>query len=478
MQFTKRQTVLLDRIEQLLSRADDLPCPIIEAWGGGSLFRLDPSPKDADCVFRYEDEHRLWDWFREVVELGDEDVARAAESSGLSSLPDCDQAVLNGWIEAFSWSDLRDHGALSSVVFLPDRLTKRLIKNGYPGISVVELTKDTKPTAWRMTLTKFWSRGSVFDRAKLLASAAELDESDRENLLQQLAEFRHANQLYHEAIAEQDDDKRQRADRLTGSPGPDPIENVATLELDEPTQTVRRMVKNETVLASALQAAARTRSSDPALISIKTLTSQTKLKKWGMALTEDRLLSEAHLALAKHNLTRKHHRRDFNDFRLITGLHDRGCLIQREQEAFWFFADGIKGVVFFNSWGSSVESEHHCVFLTHLKDDSPHFEWPVYLDSIPTLDELWALVTALRSGERIESGPPLYLTCPFCKRNNVGKGTYWDADHTLKGCSHLVYAELQSAGDTTESIGLLTQFSDSETLKSFDSKQAKQRTIN
>lgn len=150
MIFTKRQSQLLDRIDSLLLHSQDLPCPIIEAWGGGSLFRLEPAPKDADCVFRFEHEHRLWDWFRGAVETADAEVAASARELGLHLLPECDQRVLNWWIDNFSWSDLRNYGVLSSIAFLPERLTRRIIKRHYPGISVVELTKASNPTAWRM----------------------------------------------------------------------------------------------------------------------------------------------------------------------------------------------------------------------------------------------------------------------------------------------------------------------------------------
>jgi len=476
MQLTKRQIVLLDRIEKLLSRAADLPCPIVEAWGGGSLFRLDPSPKDADCVFRYENEHRLWTWFREVVEFGEEDIARVAHSRGLGSLPKSDQAVLNLWIEKFSWSDLRNHGPLSSIAFLPDRLTKRIIKSSYPGISIVELTKDTKPTGWRMTLTKFWQLGSSFDRSQLLASARELDDSDRGNLLQQLAEFRQANQLFREAIAEQDEDKYQRGARLTGDPGHDPIEDVTPLELDEPTQVIRRLVKDETVLAAALQAAAGVGTTDPALIAIETLTSQAKVNKWGQALVKDALLTEVHLALAKHNINQKYRWHEFNDFQLITGLHDRGCLLQREGETFWFFAQGIKGVVFNSSWGSVYEPYRQCVFLTTLDDDRPFFEWPVYFNSIPSIDELWGTVTSLRSGDKIQTETRLYLTCPFCERNNVDIDRLLDAEYSMKGCSHIVHGQLDSDGETTDSIGLLVNFAGNESLATVNSKHVKYRS--
>jgi len=109
--------------------------------------------------------------------------ATFAQSKGLSSLPECDQWVLKWWIETFSWSDLRNQGPLSSVVFLPGLFSKRIIKHCFPGISVVELTRDTKPTAWRMTLTKFWECGSSFDRSRLSTAAVNLDDSDRGNLL-------------------------------------------------------------------------------------------------------------------------------------------------------------------------------------------------------------------------------------------------------------------------------------------------------
>jgi len=162
---------------------------------------------------------------------------------------------------------------------------------------------------------------------------------------------------------------------------------------------------------------------DPALIAIEALTRHAKVKKWGFAIVKIRLLKAVHLALAKHNIERKHHRHEFDSFRLITGLHDRSCLIQREGETFWFFADGVKGVVIFNDWRPIYKQHRHCVFLTTLDDDSPYFEWPVYVNSIPLIDVMWAMVTTLRTGEKVECGPLFVFDLPILwpKRRNEAR---------------------------------------------------------
>ncbi|XZE45207.1 hypothetical protein SH467x_000413 [Pirellulaceae bacterium SH467] len=315
-----------------------------------------------------------------------------------------------------------------------------------------------------MTLTKFWEKGGRIDRNCLHRSAVELDNADRVNLLAQLAEFWLANQLLREAIAQPSDEKFARACALLGDAGFEKGEQVTPLRIDQTTPELRRLVKHETILAAALQAACRAGTTDRATIAIATLTSQEKIEKWGKALVDDGQLKNVHLALASHNLRYKHYRHEYEAFQLITSLHDRGCLIQRDGEVFWFFGDDFRGVVFFNDWRPGYK-HRNCLFLTTLDDRRPYFEWPGYFKSIPRIDEVWSMLTDLSTDSEFSPTNPLYLTCPFCQHNNVNLGRYFETEYSLEACPHVAYLELNSSGELVESVGLLSDNSGLASVK-------------
>ncbi|TWT64366.1 hypothetical protein [Rubinisphaera italica] len=444
MNFTARQNVLFDRIESLIERAAWFPHPIVEIWGGGSLFRLEPSPKDADCVFRFDGVHPLWEWFLPIAKSDFADsILEEARRNGLDDLAEIDRQTIVWWCESFHQAGLRQYSFMDSSLQLPIYLTKRLIKKNYPSISVVELTPRSDPTAWRMTLTKVWSKGTTFDRSALVDSAKALEESDRSNLLQQLAEFRKANRLLRECIQSWDQEKFQLASDYAGKTLPDKLAAVRPSKSTKPTSDIRKMVKRQARLFEALDAAASVRSNDPAVIALEALTSQQKVKRWGPNLVDEGILSERHLGLARHNLRRKHHTRAYLHSRLITDLHDNGCLVQREGEHLWFFTDDLKGLVVGYEYRGWFAAFSHGVFLASINDDREFFDWPVYRNPIRSMDELWPLVEAFRSGEQIENSSRCpELACPFCGERVVTRDRPFDLEN--RKCSHLVDIQVLS----------------------------------
>ena len=469
MPFTKRQTILLDRLEALAVSANRFPNPIVEIWGGGSLFRLEPSPKDADCVFRFETQHSLWGWFIEIVEKHDADILKAAKAGGLESFSPDEQDVIRWWCEAFSYRDL--DGMFNLIESLSQRLTTRLIKKHFPRISVVQLTNASEPNAWRMTLTKAWEAGTTFDREKAVSEAGHLQEADRNQLLQQLAEFNTANQLLKESILEGDEAKFYLASSYAGEPGPKEKPEVAPAHSIEPTADLRKRVKEATLAYDALRAAAQAGSVDPTEIALGAMTSKQKIKKWSKILEQADLITPKYTALARHNAGRRDGGRDFDSFRLVTDLHERGCLVQREGECFWFFTDGAKGLIVFSEWRGPFSLYSHSVLLTTLDDEREFFEWPVYRKTLPSGDELWALVESIRAGDEIESSPPLFLKCPFCGRNAVCRGKGYLSEYGITDCSHLVDMQIEY-GDNFVALGNLSEHANRESFLALKGKHA------
>ena len=95
--FSKRQLVLLERLEKVCQRAaaDDLPVRIEEVWGFGSFFRLKESPQDLDLAIKYSrGDDTLWRGFHEEMEKGihmawDKRADYPAPSDALRATPSC-----------------------------------------------------------------------------------------------------------------------------------------------------------------------------------------------------------------------------------------------------------------------------------------------------------------------------------------------------------------------------------------------------
>lgn len=476
MKFTARQNVLFDRIESLVERAAWFPHPIVEIWGGGSLFRLEPSPKDADCVFRFDGVHPLWEWFLPIAKSDFADsILEEARRNGLDELAADKRQIIAWWCESFHQAGLRQYSFMDSSIQLPIYLTKRLIKKNYPSISVVELTSRSDPTAWRMTLTKVWSKGATFDRSALIESAKTLEESDRSNLLKQLAEFRRANRLLRECIQSWDQEKFQLASDYAGQSLSGRLPAVRPSTSSKPTSDIRKLVKRQSRLFEALDAAASVRSNDPAAIALKALTSQQKVKRWGPHLVDEGILSERHLGLARHNLRRKHETGAFWHSRLITDLHDKGCLVQCEGEHLWFFTDDIKGLLVGYAYRGWYAAFSHGLFLSSINDDREFFDWPVYQKPVRSMDELWPLVEAFRSGEEIENNSRCpELTCPFCGEQVVTRDRPFDFGS--RNCTHLVDIEVMSDEDGM-AMGDLLDYPKRDELIKVDNKYVKGRRV-
>lgn len=445
---------------------------IVEIWGGGSLFRLEPSPKDADCVFRYSDTHGLWPWFRKVVENYEESVLETAERQGLASLAPDAQEIIRWWCEAFQIGDVT--GPYGFIDSLPRKLTERLIKKNFPKISVVQLTPHSDPAAWRMTLTKIWECGTSFDRWRAVADAAKLQNMDRDNLRQQLAEFQEANRLLLESIREGSDGKYRLACRHAGEPGPEAKHTLTPVTTSATTAELRKMVNSETQRYDALRGAARADSSDPIEIALESLTSKVKIKRWSEFFIKAELLEPKHVALARHNLGRRSGNVEFEEFRLVTDLHDRGCVIQPHLGNFYFFTEGVRGLIVGSAWSGPYANYSHSVLLTRLDDEREFHEWPVYRKFVRKPNELWDLVEAVRSGEQVESTPPLYLSCPYCGRNVVGKMGYSGSKYEIQECPHLIDMEIEWP-DGHIAFGSLLDFNRLDELRRIDNKQAKSR---
>lgn len=70
MQFTKRQQVLLGRLQVLLDRiaAWPLPLDIAEVLGFGSFFRQKAKPRDLDLEIRWSEQTRLYEGFVRLMD--------------------------------------------------------------------------------------------------------------------------------------------------------------------------------------------------------------------------------------------------------------------------------------------------------------------------------------------------------------------------------------------------------------------------
>lgn len=317
MELTKRQATLFGRIESLIERASRFPHPIVEIWGGGSLFRLEPSPNDADCVFRYEGTHSSWDWFASLLPEYEGDILETAKAHGLTSLPEADRAVIEWWCDSFRESDLNNWALVDPALVMPHLLTKRLIKRNYPRISVVELTPKSEPNAWRMELTKVWSLGESFELDRILNSAKHLEDSDRDKLLQQLAEFREATSLLIESIQNQDEAAFEKACGYAGVQGFQVPPALPKVKSSKSTADLRKLVKAESKKFEALRAAACIGSTDPEVIAMDAITSLKKLKDWGPRLVSEGILESPHLELAKFNVKHKFGRFGYDRLRLL-----------------------------------------------------------------------------------------------------------------------------------------------------------------
>ena len=227
--FTPRQTVLIDRLRRLceLAEIDDyFPQRITEIRGGGSLFRLEPSPNDADLSITYVDSESgaAMSFNRVFIEF--DDFARGKNYpqtpsqlySNFANKSELDEArkyqdIYSNWLANCSWSALdraQDHVFLRDenlkwfekpvCYALANLMTRRLVRANLPRLQIAELTQRSS-VGMKMKLTTIWTPDMPFDPLTIVAASSSHCNEDETSLIPDYHRNLNASTLLEMAIS-------------------------------------------------------------------------------------------------------------------------------------------------------------------------------------------------------------------------------------------------------------------------------------
>ena len=228
-EFTPRQTVLMDRIAHLCEvagQADFFPLQMLEIKGGGSLFRLEPNPNDADLSILYAqsttEASKAFNAF--FVEFEDFSFKHEYDLTPMKLLPKFlktstgrasrkYERVFGRWLEAASWPAfekalqhtwLRDDqfGWTSKPICpaLSQVITKRMIASRWPRLQIVALAQQDWEDM-KMKMTTIWTTSQTFDADVILAASSQHIAEDGASLLPDFRRETKVSQILADAIA-------------------------------------------------------------------------------------------------------------------------------------------------------------------------------------------------------------------------------------------------------------------------------------
>ncbi|MFO0792363.1 MAG: hypothetical protein U0805_23125 [Pirellulales bacterium] len=227
-QFTPRQATLFGRIEQLCcdaSVAEFFPVNITAIRGGGSLFRLEPNPKDADLSIVYSDLQTAAAlsfncFFAEFFKFGRDYERRTTPQDDLQRFVDETKnkeatrfyETYRRWLGDASWASIykpfqmiafnvythQMSGKPIGVIFC-DIMVKSMIRARYPRLQLAELTRDAR-SAMKMNLTTIWTPGTHFNPVAIASSAGKRASEDSVSLSKDYHRAKSASEYYHRAI--------------------------------------------------------------------------------------------------------------------------------------------------------------------------------------------------------------------------------------------------------------------------------------
>ncbi len=278
-QFTPRQAILFGRIEQLCCDASEkefFPVKIAAIRGGGSLFRLEPNPKDADLSIVYSDLRTAAalsfnSFFIEFFEFGRYEH-RTTPQADLQRFVDETKnkeatrfyETYSRWLGNASWASIykpfqmiafnvymnRISGKPIGGIFC-EIMVKSMIRARYPRLQLAELTRDAR-SVLKMNLATIWTPGARFNPATIAISAVDRASEDAISLIRDYHRAKSASEYYHRAIqsamnlANTDDRKwpaqiEELAEKAVNVLNSDE-DDVA--DVDMPVSTLRKTVKS------------------------------------------------------------------------------------------------------------------------------------------------------------------------------------------------------------------------------------------
>ncbi|MGN6546574.1 MAG: hypothetical protein ACTHK7_16080, partial [Aureliella sp.] len=224
--FTKRQAVLVNRIQQLCDMAaipERFPINITMIRGGGSLFRLEPNPKDVDLAITFTPlETRASTSFNKTfaklmafaAERADGETPAETWDAFVARCSSRYSSTYRRWLEGSTWSaiyrtlehiDLHLDGAgdwfgKPICHALAHLFTRRMVRGTLPGVQIAELD-PCSDTCMKMHLSVLWTPERPFDPNLILDSAVQHRAADEASLVPDYWRVKRAAVLYRSAIS-------------------------------------------------------------------------------------------------------------------------------------------------------------------------------------------------------------------------------------------------------------------------------------
>lgn len=210
--FSARQQVLFDRLRGLCERAenDHYPVKIITIWGGGSLFRLYPNPRDVDLWVETEPSTTEASLcfnhsFLALYELAEQRDFSISPQEALESLlgekasdHSRFEELFSHWISGLTWPSVKYVICSTPKALIRRLCTKRLMEAEFPRLQILGFGK--RSDCLKMKMTKIWSRDLPFDPQTIISAAPRHLEHDRATLVPDYHRLHKASEAFSEAV--------------------------------------------------------------------------------------------------------------------------------------------------------------------------------------------------------------------------------------------------------------------------------------